>query len=339
MAALALSLNNKSIVTLVVRSQFEEVKEKGFDIDSITYGRISNWKPHNVAKSVVEATQEFGPFDYIVLTTKNIPDGSMTCEEIIEPAVTNGKTTILLIQNGVGNEIPMTEKFPTNVILSGVSLINSTRTKLSVSNRLKDILHLAAFENQNLQKGLGNSERDKFKLLYQNDDISKNEVIIDNDALKKRWEKVVHSASINATAALVNLDINRCQINDANREIFEPVMDEIIAIAASEGITIGQEVKHKYLHISDGTFYSPSMMVDAQKNQLLELEVILGNPVRIAKKNNVEAPNLNLIYSLMKMMQFKVKEANGLSRVREELYRGNSFEYPSIFEKDNYSMN
>ena len=56
-----------------------------------------------VARTVTEATQ-FGPFDYIVVTLKALPDVYSTTD-IIAPAVTEGKTTIVLIQNGYGNMI------------------------------------------------------------------------------------------------------------------------------------------------------------------------------------------------------------------------------------------
>lgn len=64
-----------------------------------------------------------GPFAYIVVTTKNIQDVTdMT--EIVAPAVTPD-STIVLIQNGIGIEREFFKKFPKNVVLSGVSLIQS----------------------------------------------------------------------------------------------------------------------------------------------------------------------------------------------------------------------
>lgn len=49
----------------------------------------------------VEEAKAFGPFDFIVVTLKALLDVYDT-GEIIAPAVEEGKTTIVLIQNGFG---------------------------------------------------------------------------------------------------------------------------------------------------------------------------------------------------------------------------------------------
>lgn len=72
------------------------------------------------------------PFDFIVVTTKNIADVSPTVTEIIAPAVTAGHTTIVLLQNGLNIEKPLLVAFPMNPVLSGVSLIGAAETSPGV---------------------------------------------------------------------------------------------------------------------------------------------------------------------------------------------------------------
>lgn len=57
----------------------------------------------SVARTVEEA-KAFGPFDFIVVTLKALPDVYDT-GEIIAPAVEEGKTTIVLVQNGFGKRV------------------------------------------------------------------------------------------------------------------------------------------------------------------------------------------------------------------------------------------
>lgn len=45
MAAYALEQGGKARVTAVLRSNFEAVKEKGFNIRSIQHGDVDNWRP------------------------------------------------------------------------------------------------------------------------------------------------------------------------------------------------------------------------------------------------------------------------------------------------------
>lgn len=52
----------------------------------------------------------------------------------------------------------------------------------------------------------------------------------------------------------------------------------------------------------------PSMLLDWEAGRPMELEVILGNPVRIARGKGVDLPRMQTLYALLKSAQ----------RVREE---------------------
>lgn len=329
MLALALSTVNKSDPTLVVRSDYDHVLQHGYHIKSVTYGEIQAWKPPSIVKSVADAAEKC-EYDYIVLTTKNIPDGPMTCEDIIRPAVT-AKSVIVLVQNGILIEEPMRAAFPNNIVLSGVSLIGSTNINCVVTNSHKDTLKLGLFPHPNIDAERGNAAVETFRHIYQNDDPKISSVIVDLNAEKSRWEKLVYNAVFNTITAIVDLDINTMQVNGANDSLFRPAMREISAIAASEGIEIPVSVHEFFLHIGDGLFYTPSMLVDIRKKQLCEIEVILGNPLKIAARNGVSAPVLTMVYNLLSMVQFRTKIAKGLVKVEKEAFQGHSSDdYPAV---------
>ncbi|KAK4955407.1 hypothetical protein LTR28_006101 [Elasticomyces elasticus] len=45
------------------------------------------------------------------------------------------------------------------------------------------------------------------------------------------------------------------------------------------------------------------MQLDWESGKRMELEVILGNPVRIAREQGLEMPRLQTLYALLKMAQ------------------------------------
>lgn len=47
----------------------------------------------------------------------------------------------------------------------------------------------------------------------------------------------------------------------------------------------------------------PSMLLDWEKGHPMELEVILGNPIRIARSKGVDMPRLQAMYALLKTAQ------------------------------------
>lgn len=69
------------------------------------------------------------PFDFILVTTKNIPNIAPTVADIISPAVTE-KIAIVLSQNGINIEKPFIARFPTNHIISSVVYTGATETAL-----------------------------------------------------------------------------------------------------------------------------------------------------------------------------------------------------------------
>ncbi len=68
-----------------------------------------------VVKTPAEAGQTY---DYIVCAHKAINQEAAAKQ--LAPAVEEGKTSIVIIQNGVGNEDPFRDAFPKSVILSCV---------------------------------------------------------------------------------------------------------------------------------------------------------------------------------------------------------------------------
>lgn len=100
-------------LTVVARSNFEAVKSVGLKIISQNHGEHIV-KPFKVVKTPAEAKLTF---DYVVCAHKAIGQGAVPGQL---KAVVGDKTTIVLIQNGVGNEDPFRAAFPKCSILSCV---------------------------------------------------------------------------------------------------------------------------------------------------------------------------------------------------------------------------
>lgn len=311
-ASYSLEYTGKASVTSVIRSDYQTVTEKGFTIDSCDYGYIEAFRPTNVVKSVGEANK-FGPFDFIVLATKCLPDiTDMT--EVVAPAVTQN-TALVLVQNGIDIEGPFIDRFPDQVILSGVSFIGSSNKNGFISHEGSDHLKIGFFENKNLSREKQESVCKNFIACYQNE---KNECIYDEDVKFSRWRKLVYNASLNPICALTELDVGRLELFGGVDSIIRSTMREIIAVAKSDGVSLPDSVIEFMIRSDDPIYYCPSMLVDVKKGNYMEIEVICGNAVRVANKNGVAIPNLSLIYNLLKLLQMKMKEQKGVVTVPKE---------------------
>lgn len=52
----------------------------------------------------------------------------------------------------------------------------------------------------------------------------------------------------------------------------------------------------------------PSMLLDWRKQAPMEIEVILGNPIRIAREKGIELPRMQSMYALLKMSALRRQE-------------------------------
>ena len=329
--AYSLSFKGKSDVSLVIRSDYDHVMANGYEIDSCDYGKISNWRPDGLYRSVEDAAEGDKFFDYIVITTKNIPDGPTHSKvsEILRPLIVSNQyldsereTNILLVQNGIDLEREIQETFDKEtyrlVLLSGIQFIGSTKIGKGKIHQLgKDRLFVGGFDSCDVRASRASQ---RFVDLYSNDGY--NLVEFEQRVRYARWKKLLYNAVINSTTALVELDVPRTlefgkDKIGTEKFIYEPAMREIIAIAASEGIIIEEKYIGFFTEVSRTLLFKPSMCVDREKGQLMEIEVILGNPLKVAQRHGVPTPTLSLLYNLLLLVQASLKEKSNLLKFDE----------------------
>ncbi|KAI9316822.1 2-dehydropantoate 2-reductase [Dichotomocladium elegans] len=285
-------------VTTVCRSNYQAVLKKGFEIDSMKWGQ-GVFKPHHVVQSVQEA-KTYGPFDYVLVTLKALPD-VYDVADIIAPAITEGKTTIVLIQNGFGIEPPIVKRFPLNPLISivayiGVSQVGHGVIKMNAIERLQvGTYHGCAVESE--------TSCERFKSLLEKGDVMVEPV---EDIEQSRWEKLFWNGSFGPVCAILGLNTSQVIENEAAIDIVKRLMREIMeAASAATGIDYGIDDRIEAL-ISTTAIgaanYKPSMQLDLERKQPMEVDVILGTVLRSAKEHNVATPTLETIHGLCRSM-------------------------------------
>lgn len=308
-AAFSLEYGCKAQVTAVVRSDYEFVKANGYKIRSCDYGIIESFRPTNIVNNINDAVK-FGPFEYIIVTTKNLPD-IFKVEDLIYPVVT-AESLIVLIQNGIDIGAPIISTYPANVVLSGVSMISSTNNGGIIDHEGTDSLRVGYFLNENLSTEKQKVSCERFIGMYKNEH---NECLYDEDVNYTRWRKLVYNATLNPICTLTGVDVGRLELFGGVERIVRKAMREVLEIAESDGACLPESVIDSMIRCDDGIYYAPSMLVDLRKGNYIELEVICGNALKLAEKNRISAPTLGLIYDLLTIVQQRTKESKGLVTV------------------------
>ncbi|KAI7904223.1 2-dehydropantoate 2-reductase [Cokeromyces recurvatus] len=288
-------LSKSCHLTTVCRSNYETVKKEGFEIDSAKFGK-EIFRPDNVVQTVSEAiTPEIPYYDYILVTLKALPE-CYDVADIIAPAVTSEKTTIVLIQNGLGVEEPIVRQFPNNPLISIVAYIGTSQTRpgkiLMVGNESLIIgPYLQAKTNSDV-------ERADFIEILKEGDV---DVQLVDDVERVRWQKLFWNAAFSPVCALTGMNTTQLLANKEAMRVVKLVMKEVIESANAYGYGFNPEEQiHNMITRTETTAknYKPSMQLDKERSSPMEIEVILGVPLKRAKAKGLQVPNLELMHSL-----------------------------------------
>ena len=280
-------------VSALCRSDYEIVKSKGIRVAS-TFGDF-----HFTPERVIRHVKEYGsPPDYLLVGLKVLPEINTT--EIIKEVV-GPDTAIVLLQNGVEIEEPVARVFPNNQIISGLAFICVTRT---------DPGHIDHVDFGRLVIGrfpVGKS--DKTDLLAGLFNASGVPCTVSEDVVTDRWRKLVWNAPFNPISVLAGgADTKAMVDNPESLELARQVMEEVCKVAEAVGHPLPAGVVEENI---EGTRrmspYKSSMLVDFEAGRPMEVEAILGNGIRLAKRYKVAVPHMESLYGLLKLVDKKIR--------------------------------
>ncbi|KAK5064837.1 hypothetical protein LTR84_000671 [Exophiala bonariae] len=316
-AALNLERGGLAAVTAVLRSNYSHVVQHGFTIESVDHGNIKGFRPSNVRDTIPNVRDEvLPPFDYIICTTKNIPDVPPTLAELISPAVTPGISSIVLIQNGLNIEKPLIKAFPNNIVISGTSFNESRQTGQGIIAQTDtDRVSFGAFENSNISIPRQQESAKAFCAIYGVN--GKCDASYDPNVGWIRWRKLLYNACLNPICAISGLDTGLVQLSEETvANLVVPAMQEIRAVAKACGHDLPEELIAKMISLDRiATHNAPSMLLDVRANRFLEFENLVGEPMRAGLAHGVPIPTLGVLYHILAAMQWKLKVTKGMVQI------------------------
>ncbi|ETS83596.1 hypothetical protein PFICI_05472 [Pestalotiopsis fici W106-1] len=311
MAALNMETGSRAVVTAVLRSNFAVVNKKGYEFKSCDHGDIPSWRPTTVLHSIPRLGPGDTPYDFVVITTKNIMDCSPNIVSEIDKCVSPGFTVIVLIQNGLNIEQPYFEKFPTNIVLSGISMIGAQEICPGVIEHTStDDLSIGAFHNQQLDANREMEAARQFVAIYAASGRASCNYTANTNW--HRWRKLVYNVSFNALSAITDLDTGALRLSSHHaRILISSAMTEIAAAAKASGHELSVDIVETMIDtdpIEDR--FVPSMLQDVRKNRLIEFEYILGEPLREGQRHGVAMPIVTTLYTLCAAIQWRMKQSH-----------------------------
>ncbi|KAJ9100870.1 hypothetical protein QFC20_005359 [Naganishia adeliensis] len=275
-------LSERCNVHLVARSNYDVLKDRGLKLVSPKFGNHDALQFDGVYRTCEEAAASGTKFNY------------------------TEKTSIVLFQNGVGAEEPLHASFPSTPIISACVWTGA---------KVLDVGEVEQFNTEGLTIGVDyaaqidrKTQDDALKLFVDVLKAGGSDVKVTDDIQSERWVKVIWNACWNAVTTATQLRTNRfLGASPHALTLSRAIMAEVAAVARAKGLTVPEGTEEglivKCTSVKEGL--PSSMMFDYLAGRPMEVEVILGTPLREGLRLGVPVPSLTAMYSIVKALDWK----------------------------------
>ena len=273
-------------VHFLMRRDFQVVSSKGLKVIS-PQGNF-----HLADIRAYRNSREIGPVDLVLVGLKTYANEQLV--ELTRPLVAPG-TTILTLQNGLGNEEVLATAFDSQQIVGGVAFLCCNRGEPGTVHHLdQGSIRIAEFFG-------GLSLRvEQLAATFSQAGIPCEACA---DLTRIRWEKLVWNIPFNGLCALTGLPTDRLLSCPETRQLITALMQEVIDAANRQGLSQPIEAPafiERMLQVTAGMgAYRPSMMIDRQQAAPLELGSIYRIPLERAAEAGTPMTRVAMLHALL----------------------------------------
>ncbi|KXS99485.1 hypothetical protein AC578_3777 [Pseudocercospora eumusae] len=302
--AFIIGKNANVSLSVVARSNYDAIKRDGLTVESDNHGKHKARIDH-VFKSPSDADFKF---DYIVCAHKAIKPASFPP---LFKSVADQNTTFVIIQNGVGNEEPFREVFPSSTIISCVCWTGATQHTLGIiTHSTNERIEMGLYSNPTIDSSLEQKRLDGFATLLK---VGNSPFSIEENIQIRRWEKVVWNVAWNPLTTLSGLQVQKWLNTSPEAMSFtRNLMEDTIKVARRLGVPLKDGLAEELINrVLPMPLIFSSMYVDAKEGKPLEIDVIVGFPMKKAKEFGMDVPALTAVYALTNAVNARLEEAQG----------------------------
>ncbi|KAL0937626.1 alcohol dehydrogenase [Colletotrichum truncatum] len=294
-----LQATNACDVTLVWKSGFDHVAQYGISFKSPVFGN-ERFKPRHVVRVPEDAANTVGPFDYVILCIKALPD-VYDLAAVIDAVVTPQHTCILVnTTHTLGVEAAIEERFPTNVVLSLVS--NAELSQLGQSEfehkGSTEIWVGPSSKNENIP---GAIQEDMAQALAMTLTAGQVDCKVSQNIRQQQYERVIGPIAFHP-ASVIFETANHIQLLEkvGVRDLVHGVIDELLALATAHGCKFDADFKQRTIdEMTKPTTTESIMWQDYIARRPMEVETYLGSPIKLAKDARVPVPRIETMYAVL----------------------------------------
>jgi 2-dehydropantoate 2-reductase len=239
---------------------------------------------------------EIGEVDWVICSLKATALGS--AKDLVAPCL-GANTRILALMNGLGIEQRFADWFGAERVFGGMAFVCINRGEPGVIHHLE---YGRVSLGHALDDATQNAELDA---LLHSGNI---ETVVAPNLRYARWEKLCWNIPFNGlsvagggigTQTIVNDPELRATAERAMREVIAAGNADLAAARSNARLDESEIVSRMFALTETMGDYRTSMVIDYVLGNELEVEAILGNPVRRARELGVKTPTVDTLYALV----------------------------------------
>lgn len=291
---------NVNISFLASKNTARKMKEDGIKRTGLFTNYSFNPQEFNVYESYEEIPKK--TFGYVLITSKTTSNDDISKKLNENRDILKDDFTILIIQNGFGNDQLFLRYFKTTEVYCARIITGFTRPDRNISEvtvytepillgslQGENIEHLKTIADKITASGI------KCELSYELD--------------KYLWAKMLYNCSLNALGAILDVTYGKLTENEYTKEIMDNIIYEIFGVIAASPYETLWNTPEEYRKIfytklvPDTYNHYSSTHQDIKRKIKTEIDTLNGKVIELGEKYSVDVSTNKLIYNLIKAIE------------------------------------
>jgi 2-dehydropantoate 2-reductase len=283
-------------VHFLMRRDYDAVRRNGLKV-------FSHMGDFEIRPPVYDSAAALGRCDLVIVGLKTTDNASLA--ELLAPVV-GPETLVLTLQNGLGNEEEIARvmglighpesREPATRVLGGVAFVCCNRTEPGVLRHTDHgWIRLAEFSGPARERTHAIAE------MFRSAGLT---IEVHDSLAQIRWMKLVWNVPFNGLGVGAGHATSRMVLEDETLlRVARGLMEEVVAGARADGVAIAPGYIDNMIAATESMgHYKSSMQIDYEAGRPLEVESILGEPVRRACRAGIPTPRMEFLYGVVRRL-------------------------------------
>jgi 2-dehydropantoate 2-reductase len=283
-------------VHFLLRSDAEHVRQHGWKVET----PLGDFEIKDV--NVHASADTMPPCDVTVIALKTTQNGLLPD---LLPGPTSQGGRVLVLQNGLDVEHDAAEIVGSDRVLGGCCFLCSNKVGPGHIRHLDHGRILFGDYDPALKLTSGHAAAVRDDLVDAGIDAK-----LVADLAAARWKKLMWNIPFNGLSVVLNASTQELMESPAAYDLARSLMEEVHQAANACGAVISEQVIQSTLDVTrDMVPYDSSMRLDFIHHRPMEVEAILGAPIRHARDRGCEMPRVEMLYRELLFLDRKSRQS------------------------------